>query len=252
MDDCNPDNGTLPAVERILKEERLVPLQLGEYSSPKHVVITRDLHDMHDTRTSWWIDGIVGGLIGSVLMGMVAMILFPIFGMGSFWQPMNLIAAVFNQRWGTDGGFGVDSIVGFMVHMMMAAILGVMFAWGIRTRASGVALVGWAIVWGLVVWVVAHFVILPFIDPVMARLFLAWMFGLAHAMYGVGLGWHIAWRWSQALAEHGGHGALARMIVLVAKHRRQVPIAGSRLDAVRRPRRGPARLASGGYGERDY
>lgn len=154
----------------------------------------------YNARTNWWIDGIVGGLIGSVLMGMVAMILFPIFGIGSFWQPMNTIAALFNQSWGTDPGFGVDSIIGLMVHMMMAAILGLMFAWAIRTRASGVALVGWAIVWGLVVWVVAHFIVLPFVDPVMARLFPAWLFALVHVMFGVGLGWYLAWRWSHAPA----------------------------------------------------
>jgi hypothetical protein len=154
----------------------------------------------HDIQTSWWIDGIIGGLIGSVLMGMVAMILFPVFGIGSFWQPMNLIAAVFNQNWGTDPGFGIDSIIGLTVHMMIAAILGLMFAWGIRTRASGAALVGWAIAWGLVVWVVAHFIVLPLIDPVMGRLFPVWLFALAHAMYGLGLGWYIAWRWSRAPA----------------------------------------------------
>jgi hypothetical protein len=155
---------------------------------------------LRDERASWWLDGIIGGLLGSVLMGMVAMILFPIFAIGSFWQPMNLIAAVFNQPWGTDPGFGIASIVGLIVHMMMAAILGLIFVWSMRTRASGAALVGVAIVWGLVVWVVAHFIILPFIDPVMARIFPAWLFALIHAMYGVGLGWYVAWRWSHAPA----------------------------------------------------
>ena len=77
----------------------------------------------HDIQTSWWIDGIIGGLIGSVLMGMVAMILFPVFGIGSFWQPMNLIAAVFNQNWGTDPGFGIDSIIGLTVHMMTIRVV---------------------------------------------------------------------------------------------------------------------------------
>jgi hypothetical protein len=154
----------------------------------------------HDRRTNWWIDGIIGGLIGSVLMGMVAMILFPIFGIGSFWQPMNEIAALFNQSWGTSPAFSGYSLVGMVVHMMMAAILSLMFAWAIRTRASGTALVAWAIVWGLVVWVVAHFVVLPLINPVMARLFPLWLFALVHAMFGVGLGWFLAWRWSQAPA----------------------------------------------------
>jgi hypothetical protein len=155
-------------------------------------------HPLNKEHTSWWLDGIVGGLIGWVLMGMVAMVLFPIFGIGSFWQPMNLIAAVFNQSWGTNPFFGVPSILGLVVHMMMAAILGLVFTWGARTRAAGTMLIGGAIVWGLVVWLVGQFAVLPFIDPIIARTFPAWLFVLVHAMYGVGLGGYLAWPWSEA------------------------------------------------------
>jgi hypothetical protein len=162
--------------------------------------MTDPLPDWH---TSWWLDGIIGGLVRPVLMGMVAMVLFPLFGIGSFWQPLNLIAALFNQGRGTNPFFGGSSILGLALHMMVAAILGLIFAWSSRTRAAGGMLVGWAIVWGLVVWVVAQFFGVPLLDPVIARTFPAWLFAVGHVMYGVGLGGYLAWRWSRAPSERG-------------------------------------------------
>lgn len=162
----------------------------------------------------WWLKhGVIGGLIGAILMGMVSMILFPLLGIGSFWQPMNLIAAVFNQAWGSFPGFGLTpSIVGMVVHMMMSAVLGLIFV-AIASRLSA-NLILEAVIYSLVVWVVADFLVLPTLDPTMARTFPAWLFALVHVMYGLGLGGYLNWQ-----AQHTGMLGAAAPVERPNQHR---------------------------------
>lgn len=138
-------------------------------------------------------DGVAGGVCGGVLMGTFSMILFPLLGVGGFWQPMNLIAAVFNQDWGSIKGFAmVPVLVGMMVHLMTSAALGMLFAW-VAGRRRGTVLLR-AVSAALVIWLVSDFLVLPIIDPVLTRVYPEWLFALAHVMFGLGLGAYLRLR----------------------------------------------------------
>lgn len=157
---------------------------------------------MHETRREWRtyspVDSAIGGVVGGVLMGMVSMVLFPLLGIGGFWQPMNLIAALFNQEWGRIQGFAMlPSLVGMMVHLINSAVLGALFAWTASRTGGGV--VGKAIVASVVLWVLADFVALPIVNPIMTRVLPEWLFALVHLMYGLGLGGYLSARGRRVL-----------------------------------------------------
>ncbi len=137
------------------------------------------------------VQAALGGLIGGMLMGMASMMLFPLLGYGGFWQPINLIAAVVNRSWGDTGDFEAAPVLTeMMIHMAMSLMLGVTFAWVVG-RSHGFNV--WAVAASLAVWAVAHFAVLPFLDPIMARRFPYWLFAMGHALYGLGLGGYLAW-----------------------------------------------------------
>ena len=144
--------------------------------------------------------GAVGGAIGGVVMAMVSMILFPVLRIGSFWQPMNLMAAVFHQPWGSIEGFALGPLlVGMAVHMTMSVGLGLLFAsfvgaGGGVDRLGGTALlIVEAVFLAMLVWILNQYVTLPVLDPVMARRFPHWLFAFGHAVYGGSVGGSLAW-----------------------------------------------------------
>ncbi len=153
-------------------------------------------------------DGAIGGLIGGMLMGMVSMVLFPMLELGGFWQPMNLIAALFNQEWGRIAGFALlPSMIGMMVHLMMSAGLGAVFAW--TASRTGGNLVVKAVLASLVVWALMDFLVLPIVNPIMDEVFVEWLFALVHVVYGVGLGGYLMARGRQSADREAMSGASA-------------------------------------------
>ncbi len=146
------------------------------------------------------LDGAVGGIISGIIMGLVSMILFVALRIGSFWQPMYLIAAVVNQEWGMLQRFDIGPLVVRMViHLAVSLILGAVWAWIIsQTAVRQAALVILSLVAFVIVWAVAQFIILPAIDPMLIRVFPLWLWLVAHAVYGLVLGLYLTWRWSTA------------------------------------------------------
>lgn len=145
-------------------------------------------------------DGAIGGLIGGILQGMFTMLLFVLLGIGGFWQPMNLIAALFNQQWGAIQGFEMlPVLLGMMIHLMFTAMLGAIFAWGLASRVPDNVVLK-AVIASLVVWVVADYLVLPIINPIMTRTIPDWLFAAAHVMFALGLGGYLAWRGRWAAA----------------------------------------------------
>lgn len=129
---------------------------------------------------------ILGGVAGSVVMAMWAMMVAAISGMG-FWAPVQLIAAVWLGSSALMHLSATVILVGLMTHMMMGAILGLVLAsifQVVRTGPGPVRLV-WGMVYSLVVWVLSQYVILPAIDPMMASHMPPWAFALGHLMFGV-------------------------------------------------------------------
>jgi hypothetical protein len=137
------------------------------------------------------LDGVVGGLIGGVLMGMTSMVLFWLRDLG-FWYPLRLIASL--VRWpdaAAERGFEMGPVlVGMMIHMALSMMFGVAMVW-LGRRLPGQVVVR-AVVLSLVLWAATNFLVLPIIDQTFYDRFPAWIFAIGHLMYGLGLGGYLA------------------------------------------------------------
>ncbi|HUY75692.1 MAG TPA: DUF6789 family protein [Ktedonobacterales bacterium] len=138
--------------------------------------------------------GAIAGLVGGIIMAMFMMIVTALTGMG-FLAPLYGIAATFNPSWAMTKGFDLAPIlVGLMLHMVNAAVFGLIFtvlARRLFPRALTLpAAVVTGMVWGLIVLVVNQFAVLPLVDTPLATatgsIFGWWLVG--HLMYGVVLG----------------------------------------------------------------
>ena len=134
--------------------------------------------------------------MGTTVMAVWSMAAMCVVGRG-FWTPMNLIAHTLWSGAPLDAEFRWSAtIIGIVVHMMMSVVLGVALAaalsrvGGSAVMTGGAALVG--MVYGLIVWVVAQFVLWPSVDAAAAERFTPWVFGLGHLMYGLIVGLAVA------------------------------------------------------------
>ncbi len=131
------------------------------------------------------------GLIASVVMGMIEMLSEAAFGAG-FWSPVVFIGAtVLRSLQSVQVPVPfilVGVVLGLMGHMMNSAIFGLIFA-GLFSRAArsrlGLAIAG--AIYGLVIFGIMWYGVVPAIDPVMLKLN-ATVFALSHLMWGVVLG----------------------------------------------------------------
>lgn len=134
---------------------------------------------------------IVAGLIASIVMGMIEMIYEAVGGDG-FWSPVVYIGATVLRGLQTlqpPVGFLFWGVVlGLMGHMMNSVILTWIFA-GLLARRAGSrsALVSLGVVYGLIVFAVMWYAVLPVVDPVMLSLNVS-VFVLAHIVWGGALG----------------------------------------------------------------
>lgn len=141
-------------------------------------------------------DGIIGGVIASMVMAMVAMA-YGLAAEGDLLAPLKQMGALFFPG----ASASLASLAsGLTLHMMTGAVLGSIFVALTRTVdvrgwPIGVAPIAFAgMVYILVEWAIASFLILPAIDRPLLPTFASIGGLLAHAMYGVVLGWWVAWR----------------------------------------------------------
>lgn len=139
---------------------------------------------------------VIAGLIASIVMGMWQMVVEELFGAG-FWSPVVYIAATVLrnlQTLGTNPGFQlVPVVLGLMGHMMNSVILGAVF-YGFARRRDWATLPAFiaGMVYGVIVFVLMWYVIVPLVDPVMLELNDG-LFFIAHLMYGGVLGLLFNW-----------------------------------------------------------
>lgn len=127
------------------------------------------------------------GLIASIVMGMIEMIYEAVAGTG-FWSPVVFIGATVLrslQSVQVPVAFILAGVVlGLMGHMMNSALFGIIFSRIVsHTAGSRSALVGWGVVYGLVIFGVMWYAVIPAVDPVMLKLN-ATVFAIAHVMWG--------------------------------------------------------------------
>lgn len=136
---------------------------------------------------------IVPGLVASLVLGMWQMIGEALIPTGAgLWSPPIYIAATILrdlQSAGSPAPFGLLGVgLGLMGHMMNSVILGLIFAFVIGPRLPTLSRkIGGGVVYGVVIFLVMWFLILPLIDPVMLNLNAA-VFFLGHMMWGAALG----------------------------------------------------------------
>ncbi len=145
---------------------------------------------------------LLAGIIASLVLGMLEMLYGAITGLG-FWSPVVFIAATIVrglQSVGTPMEFqALPVLLGLMGHMMNSVLLAFVFSWLISPRLRGVsALAAGGVVYGLIVFVVMWFGVVPLVDPIMLKLN-APVFALSHMMWGATIGLVLGWRGAGAL-----------------------------------------------------
>lgn len=127
--------------------------------------------------------GALAGLIAGIVMAIVSMIVAATTGAGASMPLRGIAAALF----GVDalvGGRGI-LLVGLMIHLAVSVVAGLVFAGIVGNVRTGVAF-GAGIVYGIIIWAVNTFGILPAINPIMSAR-LAMMPGpwfVFHLIYG--------------------------------------------------------------------
>lgn len=146
----------------------------------------------HYEDTGTWIrHGAVGGLIGGMVMAMVAM-LYTLVAQGDLLAPLKQMGATFFR---SDSGSAGSLIAGLMLHMMMSVVFGIVFALIVRGRATGSGpLFVAGMIFIAVEWAIARFVVLPLVDEPLVATFGAIGGIIAHAMYGAVLALWLAWK----------------------------------------------------------
>lgn len=119
-------------------------------------------------------------------MALWAMMIAQVSGMG-LWVPVQLIAAVWC---GPPAMMHLSAgvvLAGLMTHMMMGAMLGLVLAGLFQVLRTGVGptRLWWGMGYGLVVWLLSQFVLLPVANPMVASHRPPWAFALRHLMFGV-------------------------------------------------------------------
>ncbi len=136
---------------------------------------------------------LAGGIVASLVIAMWEMIVEAIIPAGNgFWSPVVYIGATVArdlQSVTAPVPFHLPAVIlGLVGHMMNSIIFGLIFAYLIapRSRSLGRQVVA-GLIYGVVIYLVMWFVVLPLVDPVMLNLN-AIVFLLGHMMWGVALG----------------------------------------------------------------
>jgi uncharacterized membrane protein YagU involved in acid resistance len=142
--------------------------------------------------------GAVGGMIAGMMMAAVEMIYGWLSEAHSFWDaPMAIWAWVAGiDNFGEPADHVSAIVLGIIGHMMMSAMVGIVFAalmfYIVKARDIVMPIVG-GTAYGLLVWVVMRYLILPLNDGE-AELFTKdlvspqWVWWLAHAVLGMTAG----------------------------------------------------------------
>lgn len=139
---------------------------------------------------------VASGLVAGSVMALWATAASAMTGAGLL-TPLNAIAHSFAGFLGgipLDGTFDwLGSVVGALVHLLLAALFGALFALMVPNPLSEGSLLGWTPVlvgpvYGALLWLVDHVVLWPLIDSDAAAAFTLWISFVGHLLYGLVLG----------------------------------------------------------------
>lgn len=122
--------------------------------------------NIHSTRAVW-LGGVETGVVAGIAMAMVTMLTSYFMGTG-FLTPLLLISATFFGQAALAGGVGVIA-AGVVLHMMNSAVFGVIFAYITRQASSGGTYLWAGLAFGIAIWAMITFAVLPVADPIMRQ-----------------------------------------------------------------------------------
>ncbi|MFP5385581.1 MAG: hypothetical protein ACLGHN_05840 [Bacteriovoracia bacterium] len=109
--------------------------------------------------------GATGGMVAGLTMAIVSMLMNAFAGAG-FFAPVKLIAVTFLGPDAVDGGV-FSILIGLVIHLFNSAILGIIFAYIAKNIHSRGAFMATGVLFGIVVWVVMTYLVLPVANEVM-------------------------------------------------------------------------------------
>jgi len=143
------------------------------------------------------LGGAIAGLAGGLAMAVVAALLSASMGQDIWHEPKRIAAIVYGPAALAASGFDLGPVLlGTLLHLLVSALLGAIF--GIVTRRGlhltsdfGTPIMA-GLVYGLLIWMVAYFVVLPQLNPALLEVYPP-AFIIQHVAYGVVLGLVYMW-----------------------------------------------------------
>jgi len=143
------------------------------------------------------LGGAIAGLGGGLAMAIIAAIISLSLGHDIWLESKQIAAVVYGQAAVAQPGFIAGPvIVGTALHFVMSALLGAIF--GIVTRRVlrltsdfGTPVVA-GLIYGMLVWLIEYFLILPALDPILLETY-APSFIIQHIVYGMVTGLLYMW-----------------------------------------------------------
>jgi hypothetical protein len=143
------------------------------------------------------LGGALAGLGGGVAMAIVAALISASMGQDVWHESKRIAAIVYGEAALAQPGFAAGPVlVGTFLHLVVSALLGAAF--GIITRRVlhltsdfwTPVLAG--LIYGMLVWLIAYFVVLPLTNPLLLELY-APAFIIQHVVYGLVTGMLYMW-----------------------------------------------------------
>jgi hypothetical protein len=143
------------------------------------------------------LGGALAGLAGGVAMALVAALLAASMGQDIWHESKRIAAIVYGPAALAAPGFDLGPVlVGSLIHLVVSALLGALFAiitrrWLHLTSDFGTPVLA-GLIYGLMIWMVAYFVALPVLNPALLDVY-APAFIIQHVAYGIVTGLVYMW-----------------------------------------------------------
>jgi hypothetical protein len=144
------------------------------------------------------LGGAIAGLIGGLAMALVAALISLVQGQDIWLEAKEIAIVLLGPQAATQPGFAaLPVLIGTMIHLIISMLLGALF--GIVTRRVfhltsdfGTPLLA-GLVYGMLIWLVTYFFVLPTINPQLHDSMYAPGFIIQHIVYGIVTGLCYTW-----------------------------------------------------------
>lgn len=129
-----------------------------------------------------WLTGVGPGLLAGTVMAVILFIL-AVAGGETAYHPAQVVASVVLGRGAIHGGAG-PIVLGLAIHFILSGVLGALFT-AIFGRTTMRRMLGFGLFYGIFLWAIAQFLLLPLVSPFAVQLGTVGSFFLAHLAYGL-------------------------------------------------------------------